>query len=93
MTETKRARYAAYSAELDRAGIDYVPVVWSCWGRPHARTSAILREMAQRAACRRGGDAKEILRRVQAQIGTELCRRAARMLRACWPRHAGAEGS
>ena len=86
MYARKVERYSSFTFELDRAGSDYVPLVWSCYGRPHGRTSAVLRVMAGRAARRRGLDAKALLRRVHAQIGVEVWRRAARMVGACWPK-------
>eukprot|EP00973_Karenia_brevis_P055472 7712964-Karenia_brevis.AAC.1 len=63
---------------MDRAGVDYVPMIWSCFGRPHGRTSAIIRTMVHHAARRRGLDARAPLRRVNSQLGVELWRHAAR---------------
>ena len=91
MADRKVRRYAAHFREMDRAGVDYIPVVWSAYGRPHGRTTAILRTLARRVARRRGGDAGELLRRVQAQVATEIWRRAARMVRRCWPAMGGDE--
>eukprot|EP00973_Karenia_brevis_P038094 5250922-Karenia_brevis.AAC.1 len=68
MAERKAGNYAPYARELNRAGIDYVPLVWSAYGRPHPRTIAVLRSLARRAARRRGwSDADTLLRRVRTQ--------------------------
>ena len=50
MAERKRGKYAAQAGELDRVGVDYVPLVRKADGRPHDWTVAVLRAMAQRAA-------------------------------------------
>ena len=36
MHEAKHGTYADVLGELADEGIDYRPLVWSCWGRPHA---------------------------------------------------------
>ena len=67
-------------------GIKYLPVVWSAFGRPHAETTKIIRQLAKRTARRRGLlNASVLERRICAKIGTEIWRRAARMVMACLP--------
>ena len=86
MRRRKRRVYAKYLDALEAEGIEYKPLVWSCWGREHPDTTAVLTQLARQAARRRGAaDHKELLRRVRAQVGAALARRAAAMLRACLP--------
>ena len=42
--------------------------------------------MSHRVARRRGGDAKALYKRVHEHITTDIWRRAARMVQACWPK-------
>ena len=88
--ETARVRKrAAYSRHLDALlaeGIEYRPLVWSCWGREHPETTAVLTQLARQAARRKGAaDFVPLLRRARACIGAAIARRAAGMLRACMP--------
>ena len=46
MYARKTAYYASYADMLDRQNILYQPLVWSAWGRPHPRTTAVLRTLA-----------------------------------------------
>ena len=87
MYATKQARYAPYSDELERSNVKYEPMVWSAYGRPHANTVRIIRQLAKRAARRRGLPSASIVeRRTHAKIAVEIWRRAARMVGACLPR-------
>ncbi len=87
MHATKLARYAPHQDELERANVKYEPMVWSAYGRPHANTLRLIRQLAKRAARRRGLlNAGQIERRARAKIGVEIWRRAARMVSACLPR-------
>ena len=73
--------------ELRNQGIQYAPMVWSAYGRPHANTVRIIRQLAKRAARRRGLPSASIVeRRTHAKIAVEIWRRAARMVGACLPR-------
>ena len=86
MYERKTAYYAPYSDVLDRQNILYQPLVWSAYGRPHPRTTSILRTLATRLARRRGcSDGAWRYRRLASAAGVALCRRAAAHVRACWP--------
>ena len=82
----KRETYAKYLDALEAEGVEYRPLVWSCWGREHPETTAVLTGLARRAARRRGlVSHKPLLRQARAQVGAALARRAAGMLRACLP--------
>ena len=86
MRRRKRAVYARYLDALAAEGVDYQPLTWSCWGREHPDTTAVLTQLARRAARRRGvASHAPLLRRARAGIGAALARRAAAMLRACLP--------
>ena len=87
MRVRKRARYAQYLPALEAEGIEYKPIVWTCWGREHPDTTAVLTALARRAARRRGTFShKELLRSTRARVGAALARRMAGMLRSCLPR-------
>ncbi len=61
-------------------------MVWSAFGRPHAETTTIIRQLTKKAARRRGLlNAALLERRACAKIGTEIWRRAARMVMQCLP--------
>ena len=78
--------YAPHFDALRRAGIHYLPVVWSAYGRPHPDASKVLVTLA-RAVARRRGEAtfRGLARQWAARITTEVWRRAANMVLACWP--------
>ena len=84
MYARKTEYYAPYSDVLDRQNVLYQPLVWSAYGRPHPRTTSILRTLATRLARRRGcSDGAWRYRRLASAAGVALCRRAA--AQACWP--------
>jgi len=83
MRHRKVVRMAPYQAELNAAGIDYRPVIFSCFGRPHADAQRVLQTLARRQSRRRGTEAHIEERRLGARIGVEIWRRAARMVRQC----------
>ncbi|CAE8635350.1 unnamed protein product [Polarella glacialis] len=86
MRVRKRAVYSRFLPALEAEGIEYRPLVWSCWGREHPDTTATLTQLARQAARRRSmPDHIRLLQRARAQIGAALARRAAAMLRACMP--------
>ncbi|CAE8634331.1 unnamed protein product [Polarella glacialis] len=86
MRVRKRAVYSRFLPALEAEGIEYRPLVWSCWGREYPDTTATLTQLARQAARRRGmPDHIRLLQRARAQIGAALARRAAAMLRACMP--------
>ena len=86
MVEEKLHYYANVLPELERKGISYVPINFSCYGRRHGTTSKIMKEAASRAARFRGQlDCKQLLKRWEATVTTEIWRRAARMVKASFP--------
>jgi hypothetical protein len=86
MRVRKRVVYSRHLPALLAEGIEYRPLVWSCWGREHPDTTAVLTQLARQAARRKGAaDFQPLLRRARARIGAAIARRAAGMLRACLP--------
>ena len=87
MVEEKLEYYAGIIPELERKGITYAPIAFSCFGRRHGTTSKIMFEAASRAARFRGQlDHKQLLQRWHATVTTEVWRRAARMVKASLPK-------
>ena len=87
MWRAKRAHYATHEDEMRAAGVSYLPVVLSCFGRWHAESAAALERVAVQAARRLGiACHRPLLRRARAAIGVAVWRRAAAMARACLPR-------
>ena len=87
MVPRKHRLYAPYALDLQRTGVDYKPLVWSAYGRPHEDASAFVRLLARRQARRWGAhDWRSLCRRMETRIAVILWRRAARMVRRCWPR-------
>jgi hypothetical protein len=89
-TEALRRRklreHQVYEEDMRRAGLTYVPMAWSAFGRPHDVAHAVLGNVARMAARRRGGTEAEVLRRrTAAAIGLEIARRSAKMVMACLP--------
>ena len=87
--ETMRWRkvrnYAEHDSALLEQGIQYTPIVWSCWGREHADTTRVLKRIARVVARRRGGSHDVVLSSLRDAIGSILARRAAAMLGSCTP--------
>ena len=88
-TETMRSRKVMrmepFASELEAAGIDYKPITFSCYGRPHPDAVRLLRSIGRQLARRKGTEAHIEERNLAARIGVEVWRRAARMLRSCLP--------
>ena len=86
MVLLKRGEHAPYADELRAAGVEYLPVVWSTYGRPHPDAVRVIITLA-RATARRGGcsNFRFLWRRTAARITAALWRRAANMVLACWP--------
>ena len=86
MYARKMDTYAPHNTALEWQNIIYQPLIWSAYGRPHPRTTAILRTLATRLARRRGcSDGVWRYRRLRAAIGVEIWKRAASQVIACWP--------
>ena len=85
MVNTKRSNYAAHEDELRAEGIQYLPVVWSAYGRPHPDASRVLLTLA-RGAARRWDEAsfRSLARHWACKIAAAIWRRGANMVLACW---------
>ena len=82
----KRTVYAPYLPELHNEGIEYAPMVWSAYGRPHPDASRVLLTLARMTARRRGeASYRGLARRWSAKIAAAIWRRGANMVLACWP--------
>ena len=93
MVRSKRAKYAAVLPQLEADGVRYLPVVFSCYGRPHPEAQGVLETLAGAAARRLGCvGAGVLLRRTRLAVGVQLWRRAAAMVRACVPAPQFSEG-
>jgi hypothetical protein len=85
MVDRKNARMNRFRDELDAEGIQYRPIAFSCFGRPHADAVRVLRALAKQHARRKRSEAHVEYRRLLSRITTEIWRRAARMVRQCCP--------
>ena len=84
--QKKVTKYGAVLDELREEGIEYRPLVWTCWGRADGNAQEAMRTMAAAAARRRGyGDPRPLARHLAAQVGAQIWRRAACMVLACMP--------
>ena len=80
----KEAKYAPFRTELVDARVVYRSLIWSCYGREHPDTIAVLHVLCRRAARRQGlADHLRLLARVRAAVRIALARRTARMVHAC----------
>ena len=83
-TNKKMDKYKHVLHELHEEGLEYTPVVWSCWGRPGSAASSTVRQLACSAARRRGiADPSILERHVNAIIGCFIWKRVASMALAC----------
>ena len=91
---TKKSNYSSHLAELRAEGIEYMPVIWSAYGRPHPDAIRLLVTLSRNTARRRGTrDAASLARRSAARVAAALWKRAAGMVVACWPVSAGSTGA
>ena len=89
MFQRKLHVYQPHFGALERQNITYLPLIWSSYGRPHARTVAVLRTLSNRIARRRGTACADVYRHLRASISGEIWRRVARQVMTCWPGDAG----
>ena len=88
-SDRKYGKYQEYLAELREEGLEYLPVVWSCWGRPGSAASTTVRALACAAARRRGiPDPAVLEQHLNAIVGCFVWKRAACMALACLGRPA-----
>ena len=86
MVSSKRSNYAAHEDELRAEGIQYLPVVWRAYGRPHPDASRVLLTLARGAARRRGeASFRGLAWRWACKITAAIWRRDAYIVLACWP--------
>ena len=71
--------------ELEQAGIQYRPFVFTAYGRPHPAASEAIKHIIKLAARRKGFAAKALERQFRSNISTVLARRLARMSLSTWP--------
>ena len=84
MRKRKERVYAEHAEGMRQSGLAYAPLPWSCWGREHASTTAMLETLCRRAARRRGeSNWRAVLRDFRADMGAVLARRASAMWRQC----------
>ena len=74
---------APYVSQLGDKGIDYRPITFSCYGRPHEHSMTFIREIAKRKSRRRGTERHIEERRIMNKVTQEIWRRGARMVRRC----------
>ena len=88
----KVTRYSTIIPQLARAGVAFQPMVWSTEGRPHPAVVRVL-EFTLKAAARKHGveQATRLRGRWFHEIGIELQRRKAAMMRACLPAQSARE--
>ena len=83
-TKHKLEKYGPFLDELHSEGVDYAPVVWTCWGRPGTAATSAVRSLACAAARRHGiADPAVLENRANAIIGCFIWKRAASMALAC----------
>ena len=86
MVQQKLSHYGPYLPQLERNNIDYMPLVWSSYGRMHANALTVLRTLSKRIARRRGVASESgVFRHLHGSITVEIWRRAAKQVVSCWP--------
>ena len=86
MFQRKMFKYGPHLEALSRQNIEYLPLIWSSFGRPHARTISVLRTLSKRISRRRGAACPaEVFQHLMGSISVEIARRAAKQVQSCWP--------
>ena len=81
-----------FQTELDQAGVQYKPLIFSCYGRPHADSKKVISSLARRIARRSGKEESHVVeRRLFTNVNLEIWRRSAKMIMACLPETAAEE--
>ena len=79
MFRRKRDERENIRSELDEQSIEYQPMVWTHFGRPHAACSAVIKNLAKVAAQKRGGVKADVLeRKILAAVSVSRARLAAK---------------
>ena len=82
----KLRTYGPHLEVLSRQNIDYTPLVWSCYGRPHANTLSVLRTLSKRISRRRSvANEAAVMQHLLGSISVEIWRRVAQQVISCWP--------
>ena len=85
MVQRKLDHYGPHLSTLERQNIEYIPLVWSSYGRPNARTVSVLRTLSKRIARRRGTiTAQAVYHGLMSTISSEIWRRGDRQIFHCW---------
>ena len=86
MWKEKRKHYEDHLEAMERVGLRYYPIVFSCYGRVHVGAVTSLELVAKQAARRMGvSNYQPMLRRAHVAFGVAIWRRAVAMVRACLP--------
>ena len=82
--DVKISKYRRYFDGLAAQGIQYKPIIWSAWGRPHVDATAVLKALGARAARRRGlTSGSALCRQASVNISLAIQKRSAQMALAC----------
>ncbi len=88
MVNHKLDKYRPHFGALEQQNIEYKPICWSSYGRPHAHTLSVLRTLSRRISRRRGvASTSEVFKHLHGSITTEIWRKAAKQVFHCWPGH------
>ena len=86
MVQRKLAHYSSHFTALERQNIEYLPLIFSSYGRPDARAVSTLRTLSKRISRRRGTvTAQAVYQGLMSAVSTEIWRRAAKQVFHCWP--------
>ena len=85
MVDRKLARIECYKGGLEQVGVEYRPIVFACFGRPHGDAVRLINTLAKQHARRKRSEQQVEKRRLMNRVTTEIWRRAARMVRLCTP--------
>ena len=89
MLDAKVRKYSPHFGVLDQQNIEYKPVIWSSYGRPHAQTLSVLRTLSRRISRRRNvGSAAQVFQQLHGAISVEIWRKGALQVFSCWPARA-----
>ena len=87
MRQEKLDYYEIHLPDLERQGIIYAPMTFTTYGRRHPCATKMLTQAATAVARQRGcANTHGLRRHWERQISAEIWRRAARMIKACWPK-------
>ena len=86
MYQRKLCDYGRHLPALRDNGIEYRPVIFSCYGRIHPEAQHIFRNVLLQIRQRRGVvDDRALHRRFRRNVAVRIWQRAARMVKCCLP--------